>query len=58
MKSIFDNMSDEEFEDLLNEFGFNFEKVEKGQGGIIYKGQKYSTYEEYEKALNKEGELL
>lgn len=57
MKSIFKNMSDEEFEDLLNEFGFNFEKVEKGQGGIVYKGIKYTTYEDYKKALENEDKL-
>lgn len=34
-KSIFDNMTDKEFEDILKEAGFKYEKVKKGKGGLF-----------------------
>lgn len=39
-KSIFDNMTDEEFENILIENGFKYKKVEKGKGGLIINGIK------------------
>lgn len=33
-KSIFDNITDEELEDMFKECGFEYTKVEKGQGGL------------------------
>lgn len=33
-KSIFDNLTDEEFEDILKEYGFKYRKVDKGKGGL------------------------
>lgn len=53
-ESFFDNMTDEEFEQFLIEGGFNFKKVEKGKGGVSYKGKLYKTYEELEKAWQDE----
>lgn len=33
-KSIFDNLTDEEFENILKECGFKYKKVDKGKGGL------------------------
>lgn len=33
-KSIFDNITDEELEDTFKECGFEYTKVEKGQGEL------------------------
>lgn len=49
IRSLFDNMTDEEFEKLLIKHGFKFEKANECEGGILYKGVLYKTYEEYEK---------
>lgn len=54
-KEFFENMTDKEFESLLDDMGFNYTKVEPGEGGITYKGKLYKTYEEYDKATRKEG---
>lgn len=35
LDSIFKNMSDEEFEQILKECGFEYEKVNKGECGLI-----------------------
>ena len=40
LESIFDNMTDEEFEEILDECGFKYEKVEKGQGGLFIGGRR------------------
>lgn len=39
-KSIFDNLTDEEFEDILDECGFRYEKVKKGEGGLFIDGKR------------------
>lgn len=38
----FNKMSDEEFEQLLKDCGFGFEKVEQGEGGVFIKQSKRS----------------
>lgn len=53
-KEFFENMTDQEFECLLGEMGFNYTKVEPGEGGITYKGKLYKTYEEYDRATREE----
>ena len=40
LESIFDNLSDVEFEDILKRCNLSFEKVEKGQGGLFINGEK------------------
>jgi len=47
-KSIFDNITDEEFENILKECGFKYEKVEKGKGGLFIDGKRI-TVEDMEK---------
>ena len=49
-KEFFSSMTDEEFEAILKEFDFNYKKCKPGEGGIVYKGKVYKTYEAYEKA--------
>ncbi|MFC0903734.1 hypothetical protein ACFHWD_03400 [Clostridium sp. MT-14] len=39
-QSYFDNLSDEDFEELLNKFGFKYTKVKPGEGGVFIKGKK------------------
>ena len=39
-KSIFEGLTDEEFEDILKDCGFKYEKVEKGQGGLFVDGKR------------------
>lgn len=39
LDSIFDNMSDKEFEDILNKYGFKYEKVEPGKGEMFIDGE-------------------
>lgn len=39
-KSIFDNITDEDFEDILKECGFKYEKVENGKGGLFVSGER------------------
>ena len=51
--SIFDEITDLEFEEILNECGFNYTKVEKGNGGLFINNTKISS-----KTLGKEYELL
>jgi hypothetical protein len=33
--SIFENMTDDEFEQTLKECGFKYTKVNKGEGGLV-----------------------
>ena len=40
LDSIFENMSDLEFEEILKDCGFEYEKVEKGQGGLFIDGKR------------------
>ena len=44
-KSIFDNITDEEFEEMLQAHGIEYEKVEKGQGGLFIGGKKVTIKE-------------
>ena len=53
-KSIFDNMTTDEFDELLDKFGFEYTKVKKGEGGLLYKGKVYKTYKEYEEQYRKD----
>lgn len=41
--SIFDNISDSQFEKMLNECGFDYKKVEPGKGGLCINGVKVET---------------
>jgi hypothetical protein len=43
--SIFDNLTDEEFEEFLKECNFKYEKVEKGQGGLFIDGKRVTLEE-------------
>ncbi len=52
--SIFNNLTDEEFEQLLDEFEFSYKKVGKGEGGLLYKGTVYKSYEEFDKEYKKD----
>ena len=45
LESIFDNLSDVEFEDILKRCNLSFEKVEKGQGGLFINGEKVEANE-------------
>lgn len=49
-----ESLTDEEFEEFLNEYGFKYTKKEKGQGGLLYKGKVYKTYKEYLEEYNKD----
>ena len=53
-KEFFDSMSDEDFEMLLDDMGFNHKKVEKGKGGIIYKGVLYQNITDLDKAFEED----
>jgi hypothetical protein len=49
-KSIFNNLTDEDFEDILKECNFKYEKVEKGKGGLFVDGKRIESdkiFEEY-----------
>lgn len=46
--SIFDDITDEEFEHMLKECGLQYEKVEKGKGGLFIGGKRV-TLEELDK---------
>lgn len=46
--SIFNGITDEEFEQFLKECGFEYEKVEKGKGGLFIDGKRV-TLEELDK---------
>lgn len=52
-KSIFKNMTDEEFNKLLTENNIEFSKANKGEGGILYKGHLYRNIEDLDKAFDK-----
>ena len=45
LESIFDNLSDVEFEEILKKCGFKYEKVEKGHGGLFINGEKVEVNE-------------
>jgi len=45
LESIFDNLSDSEFEDILKCCNLSFKKVEKGQGGLFINGEKVEAHE-------------
>lgn len=57
-ESIFKNMSEDEFENMLIEMGFDFKKVNPGEGGIMYKGTLYKDIHSFDKACAKERELM
>lgn len=57
-KSKFENINDEEFENLLKEININYTKVAPEKGGIIYEGKLYKSYEEYEKAVEKDRQYV
>ncbi|EKS4345103.1 hypothetical protein QB607_003107 [Clostridium botulinum] len=39
-KSIFEDITDEEFENILKKYNFKYERVEKGKGGLFIDGKK------------------
>lgn len=43
-ESIFNNLTDSEFEDILKECGFEFKKVE-GEGGLFIGGERVYSHE-------------
>ena len=52
-ESIFDNLSDLEFEEVLNKCGFKFEKVE-GKGGLFINNEQITSSdlkEEYDNLI-------
>ncbi|NFN81854.1 hypothetical protein FDB25_15805 [Clostridium botulinum] len=55
--SIFDNISDLEFEEMLKECGFEYRKVEPGKGGLCINGVKVEpdifSIDLYEKKYSK-----
>lgn len=53
-KEFFNNMSDEEFEMLLDDMGFKHTKVGKGEGGVIYKGKLYQNIKDLDKAFEED----
>lgn len=53
-KSIFDNMTEEEFDNMLIKNNIKFSKVNKGEGGILYKGKLYRNIEDLDKAFDEE----
>ena len=52
--SIFDDMTDEKFENMLIEMGIDFKKVGPREGGITYKGQLYQNIDDYDKTIARE----
>lgn len=42
-KSIFDDITDEDFENILKKCDFKYEKVEKGKGGLFIDGKKITA---------------
>lgn len=44
-ESIFNNLTDSEFEDILRESGLKFKKVNKNEGGLFIAGKKVSSNE-------------
>lgn len=58
-KSIFDGLTDLEFEKILNDCGFKYTKVEQGKGGLYINGEQVSSKSiksEYENFKNIEME--
>lgn len=53
-EKFFNDMTNEEFENLLDQMGVNYTKVKPGEGGIIFKGKLYKTYKDFEDAYNKD----
>lgn len=59
LTSIFDNISDSEFEDMLKKCGFDYKKVEPGNGGLIINGERIESYDySEEKIISKTFELI
>lgn len=59
LTSIFDNISDSEFEDMLKKCGFDYKKVEPGNGGLIINGERIERYDySEEKIISKTFELI
>ncbi|MDK0942050.1 hypothetical protein QTH11_14545 [Clostridium perfringens] len=53
-ESIFENLTDSQFEDILKDCGFTFEKT-NGEGGLFIGGERIPSYklkEEYEDFKN------
>jgi len=53
MGYFLDNISDEEFEKLLDDMATKYIKFERRRGSIIYKGKLYSSIKDLNKALKK-----
>lgn len=51
MDSVFKDITDEQFEQILKNSGFKYTKVNKGNGGILYKGVLYKDISEFDKEL-------
>lgn len=49
--SIFDDMTDKEFEDILIKSNFNFTRTDKGNGGVLYKEKVHKNIDELDKAF-------
>ncbi|MGU8836365.1 hypothetical protein ACSW8S_17340 (plasmid) [Clostridium perfringens] len=49
--SIFDDMTDKEFEDILIKSNFNFTRTDKGDGGVLYNGKVHKNIDELDKAF-------
>lgn len=43
-ESIFNNLTDSKFEDILNQCGFNFKKID-GEGGLFIDGKRVYSHE-------------
>lgn len=59
-ESIFENITNDEFEQILKECGFNYEKVEEGKGGLFIAGERVYSSElrnEYENLVKETSEL-
>lgn len=45
-KSIFENITNEEFEKMLKESGYEYKKVKEGEGGVYVNGKKINSFKE------------
>lgn len=52
-ESIFENLNDSQFEDILKECGFKFKKVE-GEGGLFIDGKRVYSHELKEEYIKEE----
>lgn len=50
-KSYFDNLSDEDFEELLNKFDFKYTKVKPGEGEVFINGENIRDIDLFYKLL-------